>query len=156
MGLSGGGDHWELRPVQHDDNVVGSHKGAMEALNITGAQPDTHYYYERNHPGRIVRKLNQGYRILTENDKEGWGVSNLPEEYHSAVDTVRAYGDVVAMSCPTETYRKIRAEKQRLAKIAREGPDNDYLGKGEAVAGRLGDIAGASPLYYKRPNHGSA
>ncbi len=154
MGISGGGSNWDLRPVQHMDGILGSHKGTMEALNIRGAKPGTHYYYERNHPGRILRRLNMGYRVLTDNDQEGWGVTNLPEEFkNSAVDTARAYGDVVAMATPMENYRKIRKEKDRLAELAREGGAGDYLGKSSQIEGRLGGSVGSNPLYYKRPNH---
>jgi len=155
VGVSGGGDNWDLRPVQHEDGVVGCHKGQFEAFNVRNAQPGTHYYYERNHPGKILRRLNQGYRVLSDQDPEAWGADNLPEEYRSSVDTARAFGDVVAMATPMENYRKIRKDKVRLAEIARDGAEADFLGKGQQVEGRLGDLAGSQSLYYKRPNHGS-
>lgn len=152
--ISGGANRFDLRPVRHSQDYMGNHKAHFMAMNICNPKPGYHYYYQTTGRGggNILRYQQLGYEMVKSTDQERWG-AELPPEIAREVDTVKAFGDVVLMRIPVEKYREIRKRKARDARIAREGAEDSYLGKGEQISAAMGQYAPAAGVYFRRANH---
>ena len=155
MAIRGGGDRRELRPLQTDAGVLGNHKGAYEALNIKNAQPDEHYKYVRLSDSAIQTALNLGYRFVMDDDPEDWGVSKaeMPMRVQGALDSRKAFQDVVLMKIKLDKYVELRNEHDARSRAALDGAEAAYLNAGEDNAAAIGAAAGENPLHYSRKTH---
>ena len=154
MSAQGGGNRMHLKPMPSDPaERIGSHMGTTECLNITNPQPGFHYYHARRDASSIQRKLNEGWRPVTGEDPESWGVdlttldgTKIPE-----LDGLRAFQDVILVKIPEDKYAALQVEKERRAKVQRTGTTEEYLSKGQELASRIG--SSEDELYYARRNH---
>lgn len=158
MSLQGGAPNEWLRPHDPDPdrNVIGSHRGSSEALNVRNPKEGFHYFYVRRNPNQVQRFLGDGWELVTSEDQEAWGidVGDMPESVQSELDGLRAFKDVVLMRIPEENYRVIAERKRQLAEAARlQGGGEAFLERGREVAAQLGHDEESRPLYYKGADH---
>ena len=158
MAISGGGDRRELRPIQQDRDVLGSHKGAHEALNIRNPQPNTHYRYERADQSAIQRSKNNGYRFVQDTDPEAWGVDDddMPMSVQSQLSSIRAYKDVILMKTPLDNFKRITDEHEARSRAATEGAEAAYLSEGERNTAAAGAAAMGRSLHHRTGSHGNS
>ena len=155
MSIEGGGDRKDLRPQEpNNPKVKGSHRGPFEALNVRNPQPDYHYYYERRKPGNVLKRLNEGWEVVQDSDPEQWG-ADMPPEVGKMLDGVKAFGDVILMRMRGDKFREFRAQREALAKAARDGSTSDYLSKGHQRAQQLGSSRPKKDLYFQGSDHGT-
>ena len=132
--------------------TLGAHRGNSAALNVRNPKPGHGYYYERAKAGNVLTRRNKGWEVVRDGDPEDWG-AQLPFGVSAALDTTRAYGDVLLMRAPDST---IRAEQQELgerARHAREGPERDFLAKNAGVSAALGTYAPDAETYFRARGH---
>ena len=155
MAISGGGDRRELRPIRQEAGVLGSHKGAHEALNIRNPQPNTHYRYERANQSAIQRSKNNGYRFVQDSDPEAWGVDDdeMPMSVQSQLSSIRAYQDVVLMKTPLDNFKRITDEQESRSRAALDGAEAAYLSEGERNTAAAGAAAGGQSLHHRTKHH---
>ena len=147
--MEGGGNRFSLRPhIADDGEILGTHRGNSEAMNIKNPQPGWHYYHPRRDASAVQRKLNEGWRPITSTDPEKWGVdhhADIPE-----MDGLQAFKDVIAMKIPEAKYRVMMAEKARLARLHLESPTEEYLEKGMQLTAQTHS---EDELYFKGRQH---
>jgi hypothetical protein len=155
MSIQGGGDRKDLRPHNpNDKQVIGTHRGPFEALNVKNPKPGFHYYYARRKPSDVQRFMNAGWEPVRSGDPEQWG-SDMPPEVGEMLDGVKAYGDVILMRIREDKFRAIREEKEALAKAAREGGTSEFINKGHQRARQLGSSRPKKDLYFESADHGT-
>jgi hypothetical protein len=152
MPLSGGGDRELLRPVRHVKGQIGNHRGPSGHLNVRNPQPGFDYHWVIRRRNRVARRAILGYEMVTKEHPEEWG-DDLDPNIQRGLDSIKEAQDVVLMRIPVEKKLDIRREKQRQAKLALKGAEEDYLDRGERTRGMLGSAAPADSLYYKRSSH---
>lgn len=136
------------RPMQ-----IGCHVGSGTALNVRNPQPGYVYWYERSKPADVLRKMNEGWELVTSEHPEGWG-AQLPAHVQAALGTARAYQDVVLMRAPEEIVAARQQENSEQARLSREGIDRDFEDRGRRLQAALGQRGGARPVYSRHPDHG--
>jgi hypothetical protein len=156
MPVNGGGDRKDLRPLDQSGQVIGSHRGVYEALNVRNPQPGYRYLWANRKEGFIYKKLAQGCKFVRSGDPEalGFQIEDLPEEFQQGLDSLKPFGDVVLMRQSEEDYQKQVSLQQELAKAAREGAEAKFLMKGEDRASEVGGADQGRPLYFARKHHG--
>lgn len=156
--LKGGGDHWDLRPVEATEGeVLGTHKGPYEALNVRNAQPGWHYrYVSTKRDGSFIQKaLNEGYEFVMDDDPEKWGVPHqeMPQRVQAAMDGIRAFGDVALMRTPLENWDKLRKQKEEVWLAQQGTADEAFLNAGEENAAMAGGATKGRPLHFRTADH---
>lgn len=153
--LQGGRNHADLRPLMPDGNAFadarGAHKGDAADLNIVGALPGFHYYWARLAESALRRFVRAGWEVVPPDSPERKYITE-PDWKGMGLDGVQLSKDVVLLRISEERYREILAHKSMLAKIAREGPTQEYLGKADQLPESARSGA-EGPLYYKGKLH---
>ena len=157
MALSQSTDFSWYKPVEaRDEETIGSYVGEHEALNITGADPDYKYYYQRfsrNRSDAVIRFLNKGWTVVGPDDNEKFGTDRISWKSQTPLGTERAYGDLVLMKIPMSLYRQQQEQRkeQQSAMLNDLGPRFEELGHERAQQLRHKPKA---PLYYLGRDHG--
>lgn len=154
MSVSGGGNRSWLKPLPpRRENVIGTHQGSSEAMNVSNPVPGMHYHHARRDASYIQRKLNEGWRPIPKDSPEGWGcnIGDMVDKFPE-LDGLRAFQDVILMRMPTEQYSRLQMEKQRRANVLRMGNTEEYLDKGQQLAARTGNVG--DDIYYVGKRHG--
>ncbi len=144
------------KPVEPGNRErLGNHRGPNEALNVIGAVPGFHYYYEARKGSNVLRRVSQGYEVVTAEMPERFG-AHLPDPVSKQLDGITAFSDVILMRIPIEKYKKIRAAQDQEARERFEASTSTYLDQGQDQTARLGHRApkGGNDVYFKRPDHG--
>lgn len=157
MGLQVGDNFSWFKPVNHEDSdTIGSYVGDYEALNIRGAQPDYHYYYQRfskNRSDAVLRFRNKGWSVVGPDDPEKFGSDLIDWHTQVPLGTERAYGDVILMKIPLALYRKQQEERQAQVTETIQDFGARFTELGEERAANLKHRP-QGQLYYARPDHG--
>ena len=158
MSASGGKDRsWlrpvDLRPIDGSDpeRIIGTHRGASEALNVKNPQPGRRYYHGRFDSSFMQRMLNKGWRPIGSDDPERTG-SEIAVDAIPELDGLKAFKDVLLLWMPEEQYNELHKDKARRGHILREGSTADYLDKGQDLQAQL-DEQPEDDLYFKRGHH---
>jgi len=148
-----------LRPLNHlGSDVLGSHRGQHEALNIRNAQPGFHYYWARRKASDVQRFLNAGWLVVgaDPNDKEQYGADLLPR-IQEGLDGTKPYQDVILLKIPVSKYKQILAQREADNKAAIGASSAAFEERGRELAISLGTSDGR-PIYAKnirRTGHGT-
>lgn len=154
MAVSGGGDRKWLRPLPpRRENIIGSHQGSTEALNISNPVPNFQYHHARRDPNYIQRKLNEGWRPIPSESQERWGadIGDMQEKFPE-LDGLKAFQDVIAMRMPNDKYSRLMEERRRRATSLRTGATEEYEERGRQLAERTGNVG--ETIYYVGEKHG--
>ena len=154
MALQPSDDFSWFRPVDPTDTeTIGNYRGDHEALNISGAQPDFHYYYQRNKTDAVIRFLNKGWSVVGPNDPERFGEGRAAWKSQVPLGTERAYGDVILMKIPLDTYRRQQTERQAQNESLIKDHGPRFVELGEERAHQLRNRP-KGQLYYMGRDHG--
>lgn len=143
-----------FKPIDpNTSETIGSFVGDHEALNLSGAQPDFHYYYQKNRPDAVIRLLNKGWTVVGPDDPEKFGAARASWKVQTPLGTERAYQDVILMKIPLSLYGEQQAARQERneAVIRDHGPRFTELG--EERAQQLKHRP-SGQLYYMGREHG--
>jgi hypothetical protein len=153
MSLDVGDDFSWFKPVDLSGETIGSYIGDHEALNLSGAQPGFHYYYQRNKTDAIIRYLNKGWSVVGPDDPEKFGSGRVSWKVQTTLGTDRAYQDVVLMKIPLELYR----QQQETLKELNESAINDHGPRFTELGAERAQQLRSKPkgmLYYMGRDHG--
>jgi len=142
MGMSGGGDRSNLRPLRRDGNidhsipnqrVVGNHKGQFSGFNIVNPRPGTVHQHGTRRD--ILAARQRGWWIA-DPEVDGRMASEVLSEYMSDVPTPidsseSLYPEYIHLVTSEENFRRLM-EEQAEANRAQLGPAG--LGYLEAVS----------------------
>ena len=159
MPIQAGDDFSWYKPVDSDNSeTIGSFVGDHEALNITGAQPDYHYYYQRFSKGRsdaVIRFLNRGWSVVGPDDPEKFGTDRVSWKVQTSLGTERAYQDVLLMKIPLSLYREQQEARQDREKSLVADHGSRFTELGEERASQLRHRP-KGQLYYMGRDHGQS
>ena len=122
MGISGGGDRSELRPLKRDGNVqhdvsdavvVGNHKGEFSGFNIVNPKPGTVHQFGTKRD--ILSARQRGWWIARPED--GRPASELMSEYLSEsgtpIDSAGSlYPEYIHLVTSEENFRRLMKERE--------------------------------------------
>lgn len=146
-----------FKPFEPSDDTIGSFIGDHEALNISGAQPDFRYYYQRNKPDAIIRFLNKGWTVVGPDDPEKYGTGRISWKSQTPLGTelTSAYGDVVLMKIPLSIYAEQQAAKDEFNRSLLNDLGPRFVERGEERAQQLSQKSRPrEQLYYVGRDHG--
>lgn len=165
MGLSGGGDRSELRPLRPDGtldhdvpdaHIVGNHKGEFGALNWANPRPGTVIQWATRRD--VLACKQRGWWVAgPEDGAPAYMLVNHGDPVHPSQTTDTQYPDLVPMVTSEENLRRLHAENDRRAKELMSGnADADYLSNvpGDEFEGGRGS-RGYRPTRWASKQHGT-
>lgn len=154
MALQAGDNFAWYKPVDlGNTETIGNFVGDHEALNVSGAQADFHYYYQRNKPDAVIRFLNKGWSVVGDNDPEKFGDGRVSWKVQTSLGTERAYQDVILMKIPLSKYREQQEAHQAYNQSIMAEQGSRFVELGEERASELRQRPSGS-LYFVGQNHG--
>lgn len=128
MGVQGGGDRSELRPLRPDGNidhdlsgrhVVGNHKGQFAAYNIVDPRPGTVHQF--GNPQDVLGALGRGWWVA-DPEVDGCPAYAVMDQYLSdhGIQGVRgeAFKGMVHLVTSEQNYRRLREEHEERSRDA--------------------------------------
>lgn len=165
MGLQGGGDRSELRPLRADGNldhdlsgrhVVGNHKGEFAAYNIVDPRPGTVHQF--GNPGDVLGALGRGWWIA-DPAVDGCPAYEIMDQYLSdrGMPGVRgaAFRGMVHLVTSEANYRRLMQEHQERSRDALLGGQEflDRASADEQATGHNGQ-GRYTPTRFALRDHG--
>ena len=153
MSISAGENREDYRPLRQDGNysedAIGTHRGHMQYLNVSNAQPDRHYYWTLTHAKSIKKTKAQGWTFITKNDPEWSGNESYSDVIGAGLDTTVTRNEIALCWMPESKYKE-RQERMKALLDQQQGDTSaEYLEKGRP----LQEVYGQG-IYIKGPGHG--
>lgn len=165
VGIQGGGDRSELRPLRPDGNidhdlsgrtVVGNHKGQYAAYNIVDPRPGTVHQY--GNPDDVLGALGRGWWVA-DPEVDGCPAYAIMDQYLSdnGLPAVRgaAFKGMVHLVTSEENFRRLMEEQQTANREALRGGQDflERVSESEYATGR-GEGGRYSPTRFATRDHG--
>lgn len=161
MGISGGGDRSELRPLRADGNidhdlsgrhVVGNHKGQYAAYNIVDPRPGTVHQF--GNPSDVLGALGRGWWVA-DPEVDGVPAYAIMDQYlsdHGMNGGIKgeAFRGMVHLVTSEQNYRRLQEEHAKRSRDALTGGD-EFLERGS-----MDDYNGGrrAPSRFATRDHG--
>ena len=87
--------------------------GPRDILTVTNKDPNYHYRWVKDLPGRIQRFLNGGYEFVNHDAEVGQRTVDTSSRLGSAVTRLDGMNTLVLMRIPLEWYNEDQESKQR-------------------------------------------
>lgn len=139
MGIQGGGDRSELRPLRADGNidhdlsgqhVVGNHKGQYAAYNIVDPRPGTVHQF--GNPSDVLGALGRGWWVA-DPEVDGCPAYAVMDKYLSDHNMPGVRGDafrgMIHLVTSEANYRRLQEEHQDRSREALRG-GQEFLERG--------------------------
>jgi hypothetical protein len=158
--IAPGDDYDWYKPLEFQEDELGTHRSSFSALNVPNPQPGWRYYWCHYHKGsnysELTSFMTQGWSPVLEGDPEYGnvhGASFLQSQQN--VDRLKVFGDVVLFKTPDDNYRRIQEEETTAATNQLFGIAAAHEARGELMAQRFPQRQRPKgrPMYYARADH---